>query len=99
MLAAALTLILAFAGIVYVREWLRSAIPGWRAASFLLGLFFTWIAAASPVASFDGRMLTAHMVQHLLLMTFAPPLIWLGEPVTLLLPVLPQALWRPPWGR
>ena len=97
MLAAALTLILVFTAIVYLREWIHSAIPAWRAASFLLGLFFTWVAAASPVATFDDRMLTAHMVQHLLLMTFAPPLIWLGEPVTLLLPVLPQALWRPPW--
>jgi cytochrome c oxidase assembly factor CtaG len=26
-------------------------------------------------------MLTAHMVQHLLLMTLAPPLIWMGEPL------------------
>lgn len=81
MLAPALTLILVFAAIMYLRWWLRSGIPGWRAASFVLGLFFTWVAGASPVASFDDRMLTGHMVQHLLLMTFAPPLIWLGEPL------------------
>jgi cytochrome c oxidase assembly factor CtaG len=37
-------------------------------------------------------MLTAHMVQHLLLMTFAPPLIWLGEPV---LAMRPPFRWRP----
>jgi putative membrane protein len=86
-LAFSLTLILVFTAIVYLRGWLhlRSAllksIPAWRAASFCLGIFFTWVAAASPIASFDGRMLTAHMVQHLLLMTFAPPLIWLGAPV------------------
>jgi cytochrome c oxidase assembly factor CtaG len=29
-------------------------------------------------------MLTGHMVQHLVLMTIAPPLIWLGAPATLL---------------
>src|SRR5690349_9834839 len=85
-LAFSLTLILVLIAIVYLRGWrhLPSAyvgfIPTWRAASFCLGLFLIWVAAASPIASFDGRMLTAHMVQHLLLMTFAPPLIWWGAP-------------------
>ena len=51
---------------------------GWRAGSFLLGLLFIWIAMASPLAVRDHEMLTAHMVQHLLLMTLAPPLILLG---------------------
>jgi cytochrome c oxidase assembly factor CtaG len=41
-------------------------------------------------------MLTAHMVQHLLLMTIAPPLIWLGEPIKLLSHVLPPWLQPPP---
>jgi len=80
-----LTLIMVVTGIVYLRGCLHSSLPAWRAASFFLGLFFVWVAAASPVASFDDRMLTAHMIQHLLLMTFAPPLIWLGEPVRALL--------------
>ena len=40
-----------------------------------------WVAMASPVAMLDHRMLTAHMVQHLLLMTIAPPLLWLGASV------------------
>jgi len=83
----ALTLVMLFPAMVYLRGWLhvRSAhvnsIPVWRAVSFFLGLFFAWVAVASPVATSDQSMLTAHMVQHLLLMTFAPPLIWLGEPV------------------
>src|SRR5690348_16752653 len=86
-LTFSLTVILVFAASVYLRGWLQlrlaflSFIPVWRAVSFCLGLFLTWVAAASPIASFDRRMLTAHMVQHLLLMTFAPPLIWLGAPV------------------
>ena len=70
------------AGAVYLRGWLdRRSISVWRAGSFLLGLVATWIAVASPVASLDGHMLTAHMIKHLLLMTIAPPLIWLGEPL------------------
>ena len=82
-----LTLILVLMAVVYLRGWRRlpsaylNFIPAWRAASFCLGLFLTWVAVASPISSFDGRMLTAHMIQHLLLMTFAPPLIWLGAPM------------------
>lgn len=76
-----LTLIIFVAAIVYLRGWLRSNIPAWRAGSFFLGLFCTWVAVASPVATLDESMLTAHMIQHLLLMTFAPPLIWLGGPL------------------
>jgi putative membrane protein len=93
--AFSVTLILVFTAIVYLRGWLRlplgylNFIPAWRAVSFCLGLFLTWIAAASPVATFDGKMLTAHMVQHLLLMTFAPPLIWFGAPMLPLLYGLP----------
>jgi putative membrane protein len=78
-----LTLFIVLAGAVYLRGWLRySSIPEWRAGSFFLGLLATWIAVVSPVASLDSHMLTAHMIQHLLLMSIAPPLIWLGEPLT-----------------
>ena len=87
-----LTLIIVVTAIVYLRGWRHSSLPAWRAASFFLGLFFVWVAAASPIASFDDRMLTAHMIQHVLLMTFAPPLIWLGEPVRALLWDLPRQL-------
>src|SRR5215472_10550671 len=82
MAAVTLTLVIVFAGGVYVWGWVhRRSIPAWRVCSFLLGLFATWVAVVSPVASLDSHMLTAHMIQHLLLMTIAPPLIWLGEPL------------------
>jgi cytochrome c oxidase assembly factor CtaG len=67
-----------------------SVIRTWRAASFLLGLFLIWTALGSPLAAFDEELLTVHMVQHLLLMTIAPPLILLGAPVMPLLHGLPQ---------
>jgi len=80
--ATALTLVIVFAGAVYLHGWfLCGSIPRWRACSFSLGLLATWIAVASPIGSLDSHMLTAHMIQHLLLMTIAPPLMWLGEPV------------------
>jgi cytochrome c oxidase assembly factor CtaG len=85
MAAVGLTLVLLSIGVVYLYGWLRHlpvrSIPIWRACSFFLGLSATWVAVASPVASLDSHMLTAHMIQHLLLMTIAPPLIWLGEPL------------------
>jgi cytochrome c oxidase assembly factor CtaG len=83
-------------GFLYLRGWLhlRSAsvnvIPSWRAGSFFLGLFLIWVALGSPLAAFDEELLTVHMVQHLLLMTVAPPLILLGAPLMPFLHGLPR---------
>lgn len=91
-----LTLSIVLTALLYLRGWLglRSAsanfIPTWRVGSFFLGLSLIWIAVGSPVAVFDEELLTAHMVQHLLLMTLDPPLILLGAPVMALLHGLPQ---------
>jgi putative membrane protein len=91
-----LTLAMVAAAFLYLRGWLhlRSAsvnvIPGWRAGSFLLGLFLIWVALGSPLAAFDEELLTVHMVQHMLLMTIAPPLILVGAPVMPLLHGLPR---------
>jgi putative membrane protein len=82
-----LTLTLLLVASLYLRGWIHlrstsaSTIPAWRAGSFFLGLFFVWTAAGSPLAAYDHSLLTVHMVKHLLLMTFAPPLILLGEPM------------------
>jgi putative membrane protein len=80
---------LILAELIYLRGWVRlrrlglDSVGGWQAASFTFGLLLIWIATASPLAALDHDMLTAHMVQHLLLMTLAPPLIWLGAGETL----------------
>ena len=93
-----LTLALILAASLYLRGWihLRSvlthAIPAWRAASFVLGLFLIWIALGSPLAALDEELLTIHMVEHLLLMTFAPPLLLLGAPVMPFLHGVPRQL-------
>jgi putative membrane protein len=77
---------LILASVVHLRGWFRfrrhehDKVEDWRAGSFVFGLLFIWIATASPLAALDHDMLTAHMVQHLLLMTLAPPLILLGMP-------------------
>ncbi len=83
-----LTVLLLAAG-VYLRGWLvlRRRDPGrWhggRPAAFLGGLATIYLALASPVEPFAGLLLQVHMVQHLLLMMAAPPLLWLGAAVPL----------------
>ena len=94
------TLALIVVTFVYWRGWyqLRSDLPNvrpmWRLAAFMGGLLSLWAAVGSPLASMDHDLLTAHMVQHLLLMTVAAPLILLGAPAIALLHGLPQRLVR-----
>jgi len=70
------------------RPWSRG-IQSWRAVSLLAGLFAIWIALSSPLSALDHEFLTVHMVQHLLLMSIAAPLILMGEPVLVLWAGLP----------
>jgi cytochrome c oxidase assembly factor CtaG/ferredoxin len=86
--------------IVYLRGWFilhRSSpkrFPVWRALAFTGGLLSFWLAIASPLDAFSGFLLSAHMVQHLLLMSVAPPLILLGTPLLPLLRGLPRKFTR-----
>lgn len=63
----------------------------WRTASFLGGMALVVVAVQSGVAAYDDSVFEIHVVQHLLLMNFAPILLVLGAPVTLAL----QASSRP----
>jgi len=91
-----LVVALLLAELLYLRGWLRfrsaslKVIPAWRVLGFSLGLFLIWMAVGSPLAELDEQMLTVHMIQHLLLMTFAAPLILLGLPVMPLLHGVPR---------
>jgi cytochrome c oxidase assembly factor CtaG len=84
--------------VLYVRGWFAIRrtrpvqFPVWRLGVFLLGLAMIWLAIASPLDGFADALLSAHMVEHLLLMSFAPPLLLLGYPVVPLLRGLPRAV-------
>ncbi len=63
-----------------VRPW-----PRWRTGLFLAGLAVIVIALQSGIGSYDDVLFWDHMVQHLMLIMVAPPLLIFGQPLTLLL--------------
>jgi cytochrome c oxidase assembly factor CtaG len=58
-----------------------------RALTFYAGLATTVVALATPIDAFAQKLLWVHMIQHMLLLTVAAPLIVLGVPW--------RSLWRP----
>ncbi|MGZ4353766.1 MAG: cytochrome c oxidase assembly protein [Gaiellaceae bacterium] len=60
-----------------------------RAASFYLGLLVILAALDSPLDSAADTLFAAHMAQHVLLLTVAPPLIVLAAPWTRIWQPLP----------
>ena len=90
-----LTLTILAAAALYLRGWLaiRNTRPaqftGLRLASFLAGLSVLWLAIGSPMDEFADALLSAHMVEHLLLMSAVPPLLLWSMPVVPLLRGLP----------
>ncbi|HYG06534.1 MAG TPA: cytochrome c oxidase assembly protein [Stenotrophomonas sp.] len=71
--------------------------PGWRrwqCASFIGGGALLLLGFSAPVVSWAHADLRGHMAQHLLLGMFAPLLLVLGAPVTLLLASVPPRAGR-----
>src|SRR5262245_9358923 len=52
----------------------------WRTASFIAGLATIVIALDSPIDELADKLLWVHMVQHILLLLVAPPLLALARP-------------------
>src|SRR5438477_4136114 len=99
---------LGLSGCIYLRGWLalhRRSPQRWHAGrlvAFLGGLAVVFTALASPIEPFASLLLRVHMLQHLLLMMAAPPLLWLGAPLFPLLRGLPQPVrtyWAAPLFR
>ena len=62
------------------RRW-----PVRRTASFICGIGVIVVALQSGIDTYDAQLLSDHMVQHLLLLMVAPPLLLGGRPVILAL--------------
>lgn len=66
-----------------------------RSAAFYAGLATLVIAIDSPVDAYADTLFSVHMVQHVLLMMVAPPLLLLGRPWPRLTRALPLEVRRP----
>jgi cytochrome c oxidase assembly factor CtaG/ferredoxin len=93
---------------LYLRGWLvlrerdGSRWPAGRVVAFGMGLLTVFLALCSPIETFTSLLLQVHMLQHLLLMMIAPPLLWLGAPAFPMLLGLPRPVrtyWIAPFFR
>jgi putative copper resistance protein D len=75
-------------GVLRLRQQGTAWAPG-RTISFLVGLAVAAVATMSGLAAYDDILLSAHMVQHMLLAMVSPIFLALGAPVTLALRTLP----------
>ena len=66
---------------------LANPVPRRRTVAFMLGMLAIAFALISGIARYDTALFSVHMVQHVLLMLVAAPLIAMSAPVTLLLRV------------
>jgi len=91
---------LSVGGLIYSAGWrryryrLRGRYATSQLAAFLGGLACLWVALDSPLDEAADTLLSAHMVQHFLLLIVAPALLLLGDPLLPLLRGLPESLRR-----
>lgn len=67
------------------RRW-----PRRRTVAFAAGLLAVFVAVGSGLAAYDDVNPSAHVVQHMILMSVAPPLLVAARPLTLLLQGAPR---------
>lgn len=72
----------------------RAAWSGWQVASFCVGVMVVLLALISPLDGLADLLFGAHMLQHMLLLVVAPPLLMLGLPAKAILRALPRAIRR-----
>jgi putative membrane protein len=94
------TVVLFLVACAYFRGWLRlrgrspNLILPWQLAAFMSGMLALWMVLGSPLRTLHHELLSIHMVDHVLLMAVAPPLILLGAPLRSFVHALPQRFVR-----
>jgi putative membrane protein len=87
-----LTTVFFFRGFMRVHRQMPARFPLSSLALYLAGVVTLAIALSSPLAALDDRLLTTHMVQHLLLLMIAPPLLLMAAPQIPIVRAIPAAL-------
>jgi cytochrome c oxidase assembly factor CtaG len=72
---------------LYGVTMIQGAYVPWRAAGFCAGVLVFFTALVSPLDTGADRLLSLHMLQHVLLATIGPPLLLLGLTPALLAPI------------
>lgn len=67
-------------------------VRGVEVASFLAGIWVLAMSLLSPIHALGGFLFSLHMVQHILLLVVAAPLLVLGRPLVVYLWALPPGL-------
>jgi putative membrane protein len=78
-------------GLHTLRARSRGGVRHWRVGCFFAGMLTIAVALLSPLDAMAASLFSAHMMQHLLLMIVAPPLVVLGLPGFVLLWALPRS--------
>jgi cytochrome c oxidase assembly factor CtaG len=73
----------------------RRLAPRWRLAAYWAGMGVLAISLMSPVDWLGGQLFMMHMIQHMLAIMLAAPLILLANPFPFVLWALPPAARRP----
>jgi cytochrome c oxidase assembly factor CtaG len=79
--------------ILYLRGAMGYRVERWRKAAFLAAMASLFMALISPLDAASEALFSAHMIQHLLLILAAAPLLMWSRPLAPLLRGLPHA-WR-----
>lgn len=106
------TLVLVILGTLYLTGWMRlrkrtrvnrrrnqpHLVVWWRLIAYESGLILVGVALMSPIDVLGQQLFFMHMIQHLLLIMIAPPLLMIANPMPFLLWGLPTK-WRRKTGR
>jgi putative membrane protein len=74
------TLMGALEGIYLWAARRENALDWRRAAYFTAGVLSLWLASDWPIDTLGDYLFCIHMVEHLVFLLVAPPLLWLGTP-------------------